>query len=97
MGEGKKRWTGAEKLRIVLLGLQTSVNVSELCRREGLTANQFYEWKKQLLSSSETVFGKRESKAGSREERLEQENVRLKSVIAEITTENLDLKKTFGD
>jgi transposase-like protein len=97
MGKGKKRWTGAEKLRIVLLGLQTSVNVSELCRREGLTANQFYEWKKQLLSSSETVFGKRESKLGSREERLEQENVRLKSVIAEITTENLDLKKTFGD
>ena len=32
----RRRWTAAEKLRIVLAGMQPGVEVSELCRREGL-------------------------------------------------------------
>ena len=68
-GKGKRRrWTAAEKLRIVLAGLDGSVGVSELCRREGINPTLYYGWKKQLLGSAAKVFDEqRGPKAGGRE------------------------------
>ncbi len=44
---GKRRkWSEADKLRIVLAGMQPGVEVSELCRREGINPTQYYGWKK---------------------------------------------------
>ena len=97
MSESQKRrpWSSAEKMRIVLAGLEPSVEISELCRREGIQPTQYYNWKKQLVSSAESVFGDRKkAKAAQREqERHEQVLRRKDSVIAEITAENLELKK----
>jgi|SRR5437867_2132974 len=91
---GKRRkWTAAEKLRIVLAGMQPDVEVSELCRREGINPTQYYGWRKQLLSSASKVFDAPESKRSASEERKEADLRRLKDVIAEITAENLELKK----
>ncbi len=56
MGKGKKRRTAAEKLRIVLLGSQPDVEVSDLCRREGLNPAQFYAWKKKLQANAAEIF-----------------------------------------
>ena len=100
MSEKKKRrrWTAAEKLRVVLAGLDGSVEISELCRREGINPTQYYGWKKQLLSSAAKVFADgRESKPSAKEQRMESELRRAKDVIAEITAENLDLKKGLSD
>ena len=95
-GNGRRRrWSAADKLRIVLAGMQPNVEVSELCRREGINPTQYYGWKKQLLSSAAKVFDAREGKRGVAEERKDAELRRLKNVIAEITAENLELKKTF--
>ena len=52
----RRRWTASEKLRVVLAGLDGSVEVSELCRREGINPTQYYGWKKQLVSSAAQVF-----------------------------------------
>jgi transposase len=94
----RRRWTASEKLRVVLAGLDGSVEISELCRREGINPTQYYGWKKQLVTSSAKVFADgRESKPSSREQRLEAENARLKSVVVEITAENIDLKKGLSD
>ena len=91
---GKRRtWSAAEKLRIVLAGMEPDVEVSDLCRREGLNPVQFYAWKKQLLGSATRVFEDKRGRPDAREQRREAENQRLKNVIAEITAENLDLKK----
>ncbi len=38
----RRKWTAAEKLRIVLAGMQEGVEVSELCRREGINPTQYY-------------------------------------------------------
>ena len=100
MSEKKKRrrWTACEKLRVVLAGLEGSVEVSELCRREGINPTQFYGWKKQLVSSAAKVYADgREWKPSAQEERLKSELRRAKDVIAEITAENLDLKKGLSD
>ena len=42
----RRKWTAAEKLRIVLAGMQAGVEVAELCRREGINPTQYYGWKK---------------------------------------------------
>lgn len=100
MSEKKKRrrWTASEKLRVVLSGLEGSVEISELCRREGINPTQYYGWKKQLLSSAGKVYADgRESKPSAQQQRLEAENARLRSVVVEITAENLDLKKGLSD
>lgn len=89
----RRRWTAAEKLRIVLAGLDGTIEISELCRREGINPTQYYGWKKQVLGSAARIFADESHKPGVREQRLEGENARMKNVIAEITAENLELKK----
>jgi len=83
---------------LVLAGLDGSVEISELCRREGINPTQYYGWKKQLLTSAAKVFADgRESKPSAQQQRMESELRRAKDVIAEITAENLDLKKGLSD
>jgi transposase-like protein len=73
-----------------MAGLDRGTNLSELCRQEGINVNQYYQWKKQLQSSAKEIFEKQTS---SKEEQLAAEVQRLRNVIAEITTENLEIKK----
>lgn len=89
----RRRWGAADKLRIVLAGMQGDVEVSDLCRREGINPVQFYAWKKHLLGSAARVFEDKRGRPDVQEQRHEAELRRLKNVIAEITAENLDLKK----
>jgi transposase len=89
----RRRWTATEKLRIVLAGLEPNVEISDLCRREGIGPTQYYGWKKKLLKSAEKIFGDEGPQKSAKEERLAGENQRMKNVIAEITAENLELKK----
>ena len=92
--QGKRRkWKAGEKLRIVLAGMQPGVEVSELCRREGINPTQYYGWKKQLLSSATKVFDAADGRANASEEKKAAELRRMKDVVAEITAENLELKK----
>ncbi len=91
----RRRWTADQKLKIVLETLQSDRKLSEICRREGLSPTQVYQWRKQLLGSGEAIFGR---KQGSGEDhriaKLATENQRMKNVVAKITAENQDLKKT---
>jgi transposase-like protein len=99
MSQDKRRKrTATEKMRIVLAGMQANVDVAELCRREGINPTQYYGWRKQLLSSATQVFeaGRRQKQPGV-EARKEAKIQRLERVIAEITTENLELKKGLLD
>jgi transposase len=89
----RRKWTAADKLRIVLAGMQPNVEVAELCRREGINPTQYYGWRKQLLSSATKVFDGREMKRSASEDKKEAELRRMKDVVAEITAENLELKK----
>ena len=93
MGERRRRWSAEERLRIVLAGLSGDIEVSELCRREGINPTQYYGWKKQLVGSASKIFVNGSEKASVKEQRLEKDLTRAKDVIAEITAENLELKK----
>jgi len=94
----RRKWSSADKLRIVLAGMQADVDVADLCRREGINPTQYYGWRKQLLSSAGKVFEPvRVSKTPGVEARKEAKIQRLERVIAEITTENLELKKGLSE
>ena len=100
MSESKERrkWTARRKLEIVLESLQSDQKVAELCRREGISPNLVYLWRKQLIGSAEAVFPRRKpGREDPKLARLEANNRRMKDVIAEITAENLELKKTLSD
>jgi transposase len=91
----RRRWAAADKMRIVMAGIQKEVDIAELCRREGLSPTQFYGWKKQLLTSAAKVFEDKREKPSVEEARKDARIQRLERVVAEITAENLDLKKTL--
>ena len=93
----RRRFSAADKLRIVLAGLQADTKISELCRREGISATQFYQWKDRLLGSAGKVFEEKASGPSASEERAAAQLARMKDVIAEITAENVELKKTLLD
>jgi transposase len=93
-GNGKRRRrTAAEKLRIVLAGMESGVEISDLCRREGINPTMYYGWRKRLLKSAERVFGAEAPQKSAQEERMAAELARMKGVVAEITAENLEIKK----
>ena len=98
MGESRKRWSGQKKFEIIKEGQQSGASISEVCRRHGLSTAQYYQWLKVAEQGALGALqnGQRD-KPSRREERMHQELERMKSVVVEITAENLELKKTLGD
>ena len=93
-----KQWTPQRKLQIVIETLSSEAKVAEVCRREGVSPNLVYRWRKELLNSASLVFSrKKPPKEDHKTQKLQSDNTRLKDVIAEITAENLELKKTLLD
>ena len=101
MSESNRRqWTPEQKLKLVLESLQSDEKVAELCRREGVSPTQIYEWRKQLLGSAKEIFSDKRGQRKGEDPRLARQAAelqRMKDVIAEITSENLVLKKTLSD
>lgn len=94
--QNRRSWTAADKMRIVLTGMEPGVEISALCRKEGLNPTQYYASKSQLGNRATAVFDVRSSKGQeAREAKLEAELTRMKGVAAEITAENVELKKTL--
>ncbi|MHB1662372.1 MAG: transposase [Thermoplasmataceae archaeon] len=100
MNENRKTYKSEEKLKIVIEGLSGSIQISELCKKYGIQSSRFYEWKKKLLKSAVNIFDDRGRKSTSDQkviEEQEKELEQLKETIAEIVTENLQLKKNIGN
>ena len=91
----KKLWKAEEKLRIIEEARKTGNTVSEVCRRNGVGTGQFYVWEKYARQGALTALrnGKKVQKESKEEESLKSEVGRLRAVIAELSMENLELKK----
>lgn len=96
--KSRRKWTPKRKMEIVLETLQSDTKLAEVCRREGLAPNMVYKWRKQLMNSADTVFArKKDEREDPQIAKMAKENQKMKDVIAEITAENLVLKKTLSD
>ena len=87
----QKKWTSKEKL-IVLEGIKGQVPLGELCARNGVSQAQYYKWRDRLLKEGEKAF--EYGGVTANEERLRQENLRLRKMIGDLT---IELKKTEDD
>ncbi len=91
----RRHWKAEEKLQMIEEGGKTDSTVSEVCRRYGIGTGQFYVWEKHARQGALTALrnGKRGRKESKQEETLKSEVERLRAVIAELSMENLELKK----
>jgi transposase len=94
----RKKYSSEEKIRIVLEGLKGEESIAELCRREDISPNLYYNWSKEFLEAGKRrLMGDTKREATSNEVvELRQENRELKEVVAEQMLKNRGLKKTLG-
>ena len=92
----RRKFPAEEKIRIVLEGIRGEVSVVELCRREGIHPTIYYKWLKDFLEAGKGRLrgdAKREATSDEVQE-LRRENERLKLLVADLSLENLTLKKS---
>ena len=92
----RKKYSAEEKIRIVLEGLRGEISIAELCRKEGINANLYYNWSKDFLEAGKKRLAgdiKREATSGE-VNKLKNENADLKELVAELSLEVRTLKKS---
>jgi transposase len=92
----RRKFSSEEKIRIVLEGLRGEESIAELCRREGISPNLYYNWSKEFLEAGKRQLKgdtKREATSGEVVE-LRSENVELKQLVADLSLKIRRLKKT---
>lgn len=97
MVEQRRSYTPEEKLKIVLEGLSGTIQISDLCKKYGIKSARYYYWKEELINASNDIFGQKGRKADTDSRMAEQlSEIQGQGRIAEITQENLLLKKKTG-
>lgn len=93
----RRRYSAEEKIRIVLEGLKGEESIAELCRREGIGPNLYYNWSKEFLEAGKKrLLGDTKRQATSSEVTdLRRENARLKEMYADLSLAHELVKKTL--
>jgi transposase len=91
----RRKFSSEEKIRIVLEGLRGEETIAELCRREGISPNLYYNWSKEFLEAGKRrLAGNTKRQATSSEVTdLRRENSQLKEMLAELALRVRFLKK----
>jgi transposase-like protein len=84
-----RKWDSKTKAQIVLEGLENKVPLAQLCNRYQITQGTFYYWRDQLLAKAPQIF--ESVKQSKKEQKLQDENYKLKRIIAELS---IELKKS---
>jgi transposase len=94
----KKKFYAEEKIRIVLEGLRGEITISELCRKEGISAATYYKWSKDFLDAGKNGLTLQTKRNATSDEvkYLKTENEDLKKALAEAMLKLMRYKKSFG-
>ena len=94
----RRKYSAEEKIRIVLEGLRGEQSISELCRREGINPNLYYNWSKEFLEAGkQRLLGNSIRQADSTEvQRLREKTDQLKHLVADLSLDNMLMKKNRG-
>jgi transposase len=94
----RRKFSGEEKIRIILEGLKGEESIATICRREGIAPTMYYKWSKAFLEA-----GKRQLQgdtireaSGNEVSELRKENEQLKQLVAEVSLKNRVLKKSLS-
>ena len=83
-----KRYRAEEivmKLREIELSINKGMDVVHACREAGISDQSYYRWRKE--------YGGMKIDQAKRYKELEQENVRLKKLVADLSLDNAMLKE----
>lgn len=78
----------AEQIVAILHEATAGTQARELCRKHGITETTFYRWRRQ--------YGGLQVNETKRLKALEEENRRLKKLVAELSLDNAMLKDVAG-
>jgi transposase len=94
----RRKFPAEEKIRILLEGIRAELSVAELCRREGIHPTVYYHWLKDFMEAGKArMRGNALRDATTAEvQHLKGENERLKQLVAELSLQNLTLKKSLS-
>ena len=92
----RRQFSGETKWQILKEGRSTNLSVSEVCDQHQISPTQFYQWERTAEQAAKHALqgqprGRKKLRAS--EEALLAEIERLREVIAELSSENLQLKK----
>ncbi len=82
-------WSPKDKLKVVLEGFSGQIEIAKLCQKYQIAQTQYYKWRDQLFNYGQQAF--EQKKISGNEERLRDENLRLRKIIGDLT---IELKKT---
>ena len=93
-----KKFSAEDKIRIVLEGLRGEISISDLCRKEGISAATYYKWSKDFLDAGKNGLTLQTKRHATSEEvmRLKAENEDLKKALADAMLDLMRYKKSFG-
>jgi putative transposase len=83
----KSKFTEAQIIGFIK-EVEAGLSVADLTRREGFSANTFHRWK--------AKWGGMEVSEAQEKKRLEEENRRLKQIVAELSLDNQALRSVVG-
>ena len=94
----RRKFSAEEKIRIVLEGLRGEQSIAELCCRESISPNLYYNWSKDFLEAGKRrLLGDTQREASSGEVvDLKRENLHLKQLVADLSLKNRVLKKSLS-
>jgi transposase len=88
--------SAASKQELILASFRAEVSIADLCRRAQVPESTFRDWRDRFIAAgTAALHGSKPSGAKGDPEKvaLIQENTRLKTVVADLSVENLVLKK----
>ena len=88
MGSGETHILRGPVFRAGSLKHEAGLTTAELCRQQGITEQSYYRWK--------AKYGGMESGDAKKMKQLEDENRKLKHVVAELTLDNRALKDVLS-
>ncbi len=84
-----RKWDAKTKTKIILESLEHKIPLAELCNKYQIRQNQYYYWLNEFQVKAPRVF--EPVKQSKKEQKLIEENKKLKQIIAELS---IELKKT---
>jgi transposase len=93
----RTRYGAEDKIRIILEGLRGDHPVAELCRREGVSANVYYNWLKEFMEAGKARLKGEATRGATSGEvvELRRQNEALRQTVADLMLEVRALKKSL--
>jgi putative transposase len=85
MGKRNKAEEIVMKLREIELSINQGMDIVQACRQAGISDQSYYRWRKE--------YGGMKINQAKRYKELEQENTRLKRLVADLSLDNAMLKE----